>query len=135
MSISDIEENMGFLDWEDRYRYLIDLGGSLEPLDEYARVDANLVSGCMSRVWLQLQPSDTHLAFKGDSESAIVRGLVAVLHAAYSGQTAEHILSYDLDGLFGRLGLNEHLSPNRRNGFYSMVGVLKAMAQKMSEEN
>ncbi len=135
MNLADIEETMGFLDWEDRYRFIIDLGKTLESLDENARVDENRVHGCMSRVWLQLEQSEAHLAFKGDSDSAIVRGLIALLHATYSGQTPSHILAYDLDGLFTKLGLNEHLSPNRRNGFYSMVGVIRLAANNMSAEN
>ena len=135
MDIAEIEETMGFLEWEDRYRYLIDLGNALAPLDDHARVDANLVRGCMSRVWLQFEPSESNIRFRGDSESAIVRGLVAVLQAIYSDCDPEHVLSYDLDALFARLGLNEHLSPNRRNGFYSMVGVLKATAHRMVSED
>jgi len=80
---------------------------------------------------LQLEPADGLLHFRGDSDSAIVKGLVAVLRVAYSGQAAQGILDLDLKAAFARMGLDEHLSPNRRNGFYSMVGLVRAQAQAM----
>ncbi|MBM65508.1 MAG: cysteine desulfuration protein SufE [Myxococcales bacterium] len=131
MDLSELEDNMGWLEWEDRYRYLIELGEALEPIDEVARCEANRVQGCMSQVWLQLEPSEGRLHFRGDSDSAIVKGLVAVLRIAYSGQSPQQILDFDLKGAFSRMGLDEHLSPNRRNGFYSMVGLIRGRAQGM----
>lgn len=134
MDLSELEDNMGWLEWEDRYRYLIELGEALEPIDEVARCEANRVQGCMSQVWLQLEPREERLHFRGDSDSAIVKGLVAVLRIAYSGRSPQQILDFDLKAAFNRMGLDEHLSPNRRNGFYSMVGLIRARAQAMLRE-
>lgn len=134
MDLSELEENLGWLDWEDRYRYLIELGEALEPIDDIARCEANRVQGCMSQVWLQLEPSEGLLHFRGDSDSAIVKGLVAVLRIAFSGQSPQVILEFDLKTAFRRMGLDEHLSPNRRNGFFSMVGLVRARAQSMLSE-
>jgi cysteine desulfuration protein SufE len=125
--IEDIIENFSLLDdWDDRYRYLIELGRALAPLPEAARTDANKVRGCASQVWLEtaVQPNGAAgpvLNFVGDSDAHIVRGLIAVLFALYSGQPAEHILSNDAVALFERLGLRDHLTPQRSNGFHAMV--------------
>ena len=127
MSIDDIIENFALLDdWDDRYRYLIELGRSLSPLSEDARKPANKVQGCASQVWLatSVRPNGSGgpvLAFQGDSDAHIVRGLIAVLFALYSGKPAREILSTDAIALFERLGLREHLTPQRSNGFRSMV--------------
>jgi cysteine desulfuration protein SufE len=131
MDLTELEDNLGWLDWEDRYRYLIELGEALDPIDEVARCEANRVQGCMSQVWLQLEPAEGVLHFRGDSDSAIVKGLVAVLRIAYSGKAPQVILDFDLEAAFARMGLNEHLSPNRRNGFFSMVGLVRRRAQGM----
>ena len=131
MDLRELEDNMEWLEWEDRYRYLIELGEALEPIDEQARCEANRVKGCMSQVWLQLEPTEDRLEFRGDSDSAIVKGLVAVLRIAYSGRLPQAILDLDLKAAFARMGLDEHLSPNRRNGFYSMVGLVRGRAQAM----
>ena len=109
--------------WEDRYRYLIQLGRKLEPYPEEFRDQEHLVPGCLSQVWLVTvegsKPSE--MVFRADSDAHIVKGLIAVLLKMYSGKTAEEILSTDLEGLFERLDLEQHLSVNRRNGFYSMT--------------
>lgn len=127
MPIDEIIENFELLDeWDDRYRYLIELGRALPPLPESARTAANKVQGCASQVWLatSIKPNGSGgpvLAFEGDSDAHIVRGLIAVLFALYSGKNAKEILSADAIALFEKLGLREHLTPQRSNGFRSMV--------------
>ena len=127
MPIDEIIENFELLDeWDDRYRYLIELGRALPPLPESARTAANKVSGCASQVWLatSIKPNGNGgpmLTFEGDSDAHIVRGLIAVLFALYSGKSAKEILSADAIELFQKLGLREHLTPQRSNGFRSMV--------------
>jgi len=113
-------------EWDDRYRYLIELGRALPPLPEDARNDANKVQGCASQVWLatSVKPNGSAgpmLSFAGDSDAHIVRGLIAVLFALYSGKGAKEILSTDAVALFEKLGLRDHLTPQRSNGFRSMV--------------
>jgi len=126
-SIDEIIENFDLLEeWDDRYRYLIELGRTLPPLPEAARNDANKVRGCASQVWLSttVKPNGSAgpvLAFDGDSDAHIVRGLIAILFALYSGKGAKDILSTDAVALFEKLGLREHLTPQRSNGFRSMV--------------
>jgi cysteine desulfuration protein SufE len=127
MDIAEITDNFELLDeWDDRYRYLIELGRALAPLPEDARTDANKVQGCASQVWLttDVKPNGAGgpvLSFQGDSDAHIVRGLIAVLFALYSGKHANEILGTDAVALFERLGLKEHLTPQRSNGFRSMV--------------
>jgi cysteine desulfuration protein SufE len=129
--LDEIIENFDYLDeWEDRYRYLIELGRGLEPLDEAAYCDRNKVRGCVSQVWLETkvargQGGSPVLYLKGDSDAHIVRGLVALLLALYSGQTAARILGIDAQGLFGKLGLLAHLTPQRSNGVRAMVERIK----------
>jgi cysteine desulfuration protein SufE len=126
-SIDEIIENFELLDeWDDRYRYLIELGRALPPLPEAARNDANKVQGCASQVWLATSikrngGAGPLLSFEGDSDAHIVRGLIAVLFSLYSGKGAKDILSADAIKLFEKLGLREHLTPQRSNGFRSMV--------------
>ena len=127
MDIDEITSNFALLDeWDDRYRYLIELGRTLEPLPDADRTDANKVQGCASQVWVttQIKPdggAGPVLTFHGDSDAHIVRGLIAVLFALYSGQHAGDILARDAIALFEQLGLREHLTPQRSNGFRSMV--------------
>jgi cysteine desulfuration protein SufE len=133
MQIEEIIENFGVLDeWEDRYRYLIELGRGLEPLSEEEHAPANKVRGCASQVWLitQVQGSgpDAVLTFRGDSDAHIVRGLIAVLFALYSGRKAGEIVGLDEKAAFAQLGLNSHLTPQRSNGLASMVARVKADA-------
>jgi cysteine desulfuration protein SufE len=130
-SIDEITENFDLLEeWDDRYRYLIELGRALPPLPEAARNDANKVQGCASQVWLatSIKPNGAAgpvLSFEGDSDAHIVRGLIAVLFALYSGKGAKDILSADAVKLFEKLGLREHLTPQRSNGFRSMVDRIR----------
>ncbi|MCH7933145.1 MAG: SufE family protein [Gemmatimonadetes bacterium] len=120
---------------EDRYRYLIQLGRKLEPYPEEFRDEEHLVPGCMSQVWLVTvggsEPSE--VVFRADSDAHIVKGLIAVLLMLYSGKTAEEILTTNVQGLFERLDLGQHISVNRRNGFYSMTLKMREhAAQKVA---
>ena len=132
-SIDDIVENFSLLDeWDDRYRYVIELGRKLAPLADVQRIDANKVPGCVSQVWLAttIEHRDGRplVSFAGDSDAHIVRGLVAILIAALSGRPATEIVSEDPLALFDRLGLGQHLTPQRSNGFRSMVTRMRADA-------
>ncbi len=133
-TIDEIVDNFSLLDeWDDRYRYVIELGRALSPLSERHRTEANKVQGCVSQVWLAtavgLHDDGPVLSFCGDSDAYIVRGLVAILLAMVSGRRAGEILAADPFSLFERLGLREHLTPQRSNGFRSMVGRIRADAQ------
>ncbi|SDH68369.1 SufE family protein [Roseospirillum parvum] len=124
-------------DWEERYRHLIDLGRQLPPLSDTEQVPANKVEGCMSQVWMVIGPDPAapdRLTFRAVSDAHIVNGLIAVLRALYDGRPASEVLALDIDAAFARLGLDEHLSPNRRNGFAAMVGRIRQTAQQMTED-
>jgi cysteine desulfuration protein SufE len=123
MDISELVDNFGlFDDWEDRYRYLIDLGAKMTPMDETLKTEGARVHGCMSQVWMVLGwDHQGRLTFTADSDAQIVRGLIAVLGIVYGGKTKAEIRQIDVEALFGKLGLDQHLSPNRRSGFFSMV--------------
>ena len=134
MTIAEIVSNFSLLDeWDDRYRYVIELGRSLPPLEERDRNAANKVQGCASQVWLatEVKPDGADgpvLSFSGDSDAHIVRGLIAILFAMYSGKHAREILGTDAVALFEQMGLREHLTPQRSNGFRSMVQRIKSDA-------
>ena len=136
--MADLEEIIGNFsvldDWDDRYRYLIELGRELPPLADAAHNEANKVRGCASQVWLDttVRPNGASgpvLSFEGDSDAHIVRGLIAILFAIYSGKSAKDILSTDAVALFEQLGLREHLTPQRSNGFRSMVERIRSDAR------
>jgi cysteine desulfuration protein SufE len=135
LDINEIIDNFSLLDeWDDRYRYLIELGRTLPPLPDEDRTDANKVQGCASQVWMttRIAPGGNGnpvLMFDGDSDAHIVRGLVAVLFALNSGKHAREILDNDAIALFEQLGLREHLTPQRSNGFRSMVDRIRRDAQ------
>jgi cysteine desulfuration protein SufE len=139
MTIDEIIDNFSFLDdWEDRYRYVIELGRGLPPLDEALKTDETKVSGCASQVWLSMTTqfwgeAEPTLTIVGDSDAHIVRGLVAILIALCSGRRATEILNADPPALFERLGLKEHLTPQRSNGFQSMVLRIRAEARAALE--
>ena len=139
MSLEEIVDNFNFLDeWEDRYRYLIELGRTLQPLEEAAHNDSNKVLGCASQVWLvtqvaQEKPGEPVLTFLGDSDAHIVRGLVALVLAIYSGNPASKILATDAQDLFKELGLSAHLTPQRSNGVRSMIERIKKDARRAAE--
>jgi cysteine desulfuration protein SufE len=132
--IGEIIDNFTVLDdWDDRYRYLIELGRELPSLSEAAHSDTNKVQGCASQVWLDttVRPNGAGgpvLIFAGDSDAHIVRGLIAILFAIYSGKSAREILSVDAVKLFEGMGLREHLTPQRSNGFRSMVERIRSDA-------
>jgi len=132
MQLEELAETFEILgDWEERYRYLIELGRKLPPLSDAEHSEANKVRGCMSQVWMTARteagpPQKLH--FSGDSDAHIVKGLIAVLFMLYSDRTPREILDTDVGGAFATLGLDSHLSMNRRNGFYSMVERIKLMA-------
>ena len=134
MTIDEIIENFEFLDdWDDRYRYLIELGRELEPLPAEAHNDANKVRGCASQVWLLTEVKrgangEPELRFLGDSDAHIVRGLIAVLLGLYNGATPAEIVAFDAEGAFARLGLTGALSRQRSNGLFSMVERIRREA-------
>lgn len=134
-ALSEIIENFDFLDdWEDRYRYLIELGRTLESMPEAAHNETNRVRGCASQVWLETRverdaAGRPTLYFIGDSDAHIVRGLVALALAIFSGQPAETVASTDALAVFDKLGLGAHLTPQRSNGLRSMVERIKADAR------
>ncbi len=134
-AIDEIVENFTLLDqWDDRYRYVIELGHTLPPLADSAHIEANKVRGCASQVWLvtHVKPDGSAgpvLSFDGDSDAHIVRGLIAILFALYSGKSAREILSTDALALFDRIGLRENLTPQRSNGLRSMVERIRTEAK------
>lgn len=129
-----IRDDFAFLDdWEDRYRYVIELGHGLEPLSEELHNAVNKVRGCVSQVWLELEPTtngagETVLHYRGDSDSHLVRGLIAIAIALFSDQPPERILAVDALGAFRALGLEAHLTPQRSNGVRAMINRIRADA-------
>lgn len=132
-AFTDIEENLSLLeDWEDRYRYLIELGQALPPLAPGERNAQNKVEGCVSQVWLVSETDGPVLRYRGESDAMIVRGLVAVLIALYSGRPAEEIAATDAIAIFDRLGLREHLTTQRSNGLVAMVNRIRTEARALA---
>ena len=132
-TIESISQDFEFLDdWEERYRYIIDLGAALAPYPEDLRDDVHKVRGCVSQVWLAVDRedgADPILHLRGDSDAHIVRGLVAIVLALFSGRTASEIASIDAESTFRQFGLDEHLTPQRANGLRSMVKRIRDEAQ------
>ncbi|NOX39533.1 MAG: SufE family protein [Alphaproteobacteria bacterium] len=138
-AFEDIADNFEFLDdWEDRYRYVIDLGRAMEPLDEGLKVAATKVDGCASQVWLvpviKGQGAGALFTFHGDSDAMIVRGLIAVLVAMFNGLTVQAVLAVDAGGELARLGLDQHLSAQRSNGLRAMLERIRLLATATLEE-
>ncbi|MBK8008442.1 MAG: SufE family protein [Rhizobiales bacterium] len=129
--IEKIIDDFELLDsWDDRYRYVIELGRKLPELAAEAHTDANKVQGCASQVWVtSSRKGESAIEFQGDSDAHIVKGLIAILFALYSGEDAKKILETDANAVFNKLGLGEHLTPQRSNGFRSMVERMKRDAQ------
>lgn len=128
-AFEDLADTFEFLDdWEDRYRHVIDLGKAMPPLDDSFKVPALKVQGCASQVWLRPMVSAGHFDFEGDSDALIVRGLIAVLHALYSGLPVAAVGQVDAVAELGRLGLNDHLSAQRSNGVRAMVERIRKVA-------
>lgn len=132
-AIDELIENFSFLDdWEDRYRYVIELGKTLPPLSPAEHNDINKVRGCASQVWLVSEPAGgdrRRIVFRGDSDAHIVRGLIAILLALYSGRTAREIAETDPEKVFQRIGLRDHLTSQRSNGLSSMVARIRHDAE------
>jgi cysteine desulfuration protein SufE len=133
-AIDTIRDDFAFLDeWEDRYRYVIELGRTLEPLSEAAHNDVNKVRGCVSQVWLERAPTtnaegERIVHYRGDSDSHLVRGLIAIAIALFSDRTPEQILAVDAVAAFSALGLEQHLTPQRSNGVRAMVERIRTDA-------
>ncbi len=133
MSIDELlEEFEELLDWEEQCDFLIDLGFELPELPVELKVDENIVRGCQSLVWLVAEPVDEDgvriIRIQADSDAMIVKGLIAVLLATYNRKTPQQILDTDIEGLFERMGLNQHLSSTRRNGLHGMVQRIRGFA-------
>lgn len=134
MSVDDLIEAFEFIDdWQERYRYIIELGRKLEPMDDAAKVEANRVHGCQSRVWLVTALTEDRppkLRFVADSDAHIVRGLIAVVQAIFDDKTPAQVLETDAEQVFGEIGLHEHLSTSRSNGLRAMVERIKELAKR-----
>lgn len=132
MTLDELKETFELIDdWEERYRILIELGNKLPQFPDHQRIEANRVEGCTSNVWLICRRDENdpqRLIFIADSDAYIVRGLISLVLMAYSGATPEEIRNTDIRQLFRELGLEKNLSPNRRDGFYSMVGRIQELA-------
>jgi cysteine desulfuration protein SufE len=128
-AFEEIAETFDFLDdWEDRYRHVIELGKAMPPLADEFKVPALKVEGCASQVWLRPVLTEGRFDFQGDSDAMIVRGLIAILHALYSGVPPEQVCAIDAPAELGRLGLNDHLSAQRSNGVRAMVDRIRSVA-------
>lgn len=129
LTLDDLIDNFAlFDDWESRYTYVLDLAKQLPPFPEEAKTDKNKVEGCVSQVWMIPSHDGGKFSFIGDSDAHIVRGLIAILMIAYNDKTPQEVAAVDIEGSFEKLGLGSHLSPNRRNGFFAMVGRIKQEA-------
>lgn len=131
VSIERIEQTFQLLDsWEDRYSYITELGNKLPELGEEAKRSENLVQGCMSQVWVDAHlDNEGRVRYVANSDTAVVRGIVAIILAAFDGKRPEEANSFDADELFTRLGIYDHLSPNRHVGVYAMIERVKALAR------
>lgn len=128
-TLDELESSFAlFDDWDDRYRYLIDLGKRLPDMDDSLKTDATLVRGCTSRVWLVPEFEGGRFHFAADSDAQIVRGLIYLLMSAYQDKTAGDINELDIQAVFEAMGLHQHLSPSRRNGFFAMVDRIRFLA-------
>lgn len=129
-STEDILEDLSFFDdWEDRYKYIIDLGRALQAMDPALHTPERLVKGCQSNVWIDVENRAGQLYFTVDSDAHIVRGLLVLVMAAYQGRRPQEILDFDIDGYFSALDLERHLSPTRGNGLRAMVARVNGIAQ------
>lgn len=133
MEIAEIIDNMSFFDsWEDKYRYIIEIGENLPELSPEFLTEEWKVKGCQSQVWLVPQKNaDNTLSFLGTSDAMIVKGLIGIVLSIYNNKTPSEIKSMDIDGIFASLGLREHLSPSRRNGLEAMIEKIKHYAVVM----
>lgn len=137
-SFEEIAETFEFIDeWEERYRYVIELGKAFEPMDPALQIPATKVDGCASQVWIAPEVSgsgdSTRISFKGASDAMIVQGLIAILHALFNGKTAKEILEIDAQQKFATLGLDQHLSAQRSNGLKAMIARIREIAARATE--
>jgi cysteine desulfuration protein SufE len=131
-TIENLQADFELLDdWEERYRYVIELGRLLPPFDEKFRNAQYKVSGCASQVWIHAEHTGSVLTFTGDSDALIVKGLIAITFMIFSGKTPQQILALDANAIFAKLGLKDHLTPQRSNGLASMVARIKADARQV----
>ncbi|MBR1600442.1 MAG: SufE family protein [Alphaproteobacteria bacterium] len=129
MDINELIENFSFFDsWEEKYQYVIDLGHTLEPLDTSFKTETWKIKGCQSQVWLVPNFSGKTIHFKGDSDAILVKGIIAIVLMIYNDKTPEQIKDIDVREIFVKLGLEENLTPSRRNGMMSMVSKIKEYA-------
>ena len=134
MSVEELIEDFSFLtDWEERFRYVVEMGRELEPMDPATKTDEHRVLGCQSQVWITAElgngePTTLHLV--GDSDAQLVRGLIAVVFDVYNDQTPQFIADYDIRELFAQLELSRHLTPSRANGLNSMVDYIQTVARQ-----
>ncbi|WP_185236406.1 SufE family protein [Teredinibacter franksiae] len=129
ISAEDIIDTLSFFDgWEDRYKYIIDLGKELPVMDDSVKDEAHRIKGCQSQVWIDHQKVEGSIWFATDSDAFIVKGLLGVVLAAYNGKTSAEILDFDINAYFDKLGLLKHLSPTRGNGLRSMVERIQTLA-------
>ena len=130
-AFEEIVEDFEFIeDWEERYRYVIEQGKAMDPLDDALKVPATKVDGCASQVWLHPKIDGNVMYFDGDSDAMIVRGLIAVLRKLYNGLTLDEVLAVDARAEFARLGLNDHLSSQRSNGLKAMIERVRLVASQ-----
>lgn len=130
MNIDELIDNFAFFDtWEDKYRYIIELGEKMPPLPQIFKTEEWMVKGCQSQVWLTWKKNDNGtLTFLGDSDAMIVKGLICIVLSIYNNLPSKNILDIDIDSIFVKLGLKEHLSPSRRNGLEAMIAKIKYYA-------
>jgi len=131
---ADIIETLSFFDsWEDRYRYMIDLGRELAPMDDALKTDDKRVPGCQSQVWIAWQNQDGQLHFLVDSDALIVKGLLALVIAAYQNKSPSEIIAFDIQDYFDQLDLINHLSPTRGNGLQAMITKIQTIAKQFAD--
>lgn len=129
MTIDELIENFAFFDsWEEKYQYVIDLGANLEPLEQKYKTEEWKVNGCQSQVWLLPKYSEGKIHFYGDSDAILVKGIIAIVLLIYNDKTAAEIKNVDVMEIFAKLGLEENLTPSRRNGMMSMVEKIRYYA-------
>jgi len=134
--LSEVEEAFSFFDdWEDRYRYIMDLGEKLPAMADADRIEANVVYGCQSAVWVVLHESGGEVQIDADSDSQLVKGLAALVVIALKGQSAAEIVAMDIAAVFDRLRLHEHLSPTRSNGLAGMIQQVRSKAVVLEGNN
>lgn len=135
MTLDELFENFSFFeDWEEKYQYVIDLGRNLEPLDEKYKTDEWLVKGCQSQVWLVAQYQNNHFHFFGDSDAILVKGIIAIVLLIYNDKTPQEIKNVDVEKIFAKIGLEENLTPSRRNGMMSMIEKIRHYADSAQKE-